>query len=86
MIIADNMIIDVKAAEYVDAYKLRLVFSDGNERIVDFEPFLQTAQNPTVWKYRELDYFKNFTVAYGDLFWNAYELCFPIADLYEGRL
>ena len=22
----------------------------------------------------------------GDLFWDDYDLCFPIADLYEGRI
>jgi len=36
------MIIDIKTAEYVDEYKLRIMFSDDNERIVDFEPFLHS--------------------------------------------
>jgi hypothetical protein len=27
-----------------------------------------------------------FTLRDGDLDWNDYELCFPIADIYEGHL
>ena len=73
-------------AEYVEAYKLRLQFSYGQERMVDFEPFLRNSLNPLIRKYLDLDEFKKFTVQYGDLMWNDYDLCFPIADLYEGRV
>ena len=84
--LTENVIMDVKTAEYVEEYKLRLMFSDDEERIVDFAPFLHNAPNPMIQKYLEIDNFKNFTVAYGDLFWNDYDLCFPIANLYEGQL
>ena len=30
--------------------------------------------------------FYQFIVADGDLLWHDYDLCFPIIDLYEGRL
>ena len=86
MILAENAVIEVEKVAYVDGYKLRVKFSDGNERIVDFGPFLENALNPLIRKYLDLDKFKNFTVEYGDLFWNDYDLCFPIADLYEGRI
>ena len=82
----ENAVISIKTAEYIEGYKLRLVFSDNTERTVDFEPFLRNALNPMVQKYLQLDTFKDFTVAYGDMFWNDYDLCFPIADLYEGRI
>jgi len=58
----------------------------NKERIVDFGPFLQKSLNPMIRKYLKLDNFKNFTVEYGDLFWHDYDLCFPIADLYDGRI
>ena len=86
MVLAEDAVIDIKTAVYIEGYKLRLLFSDNKERVVDFAPFLHDARNPAVWKYRQLNDFKNFTVAYGDLFWNDYDLCFPIADLYEGQL
>ena len=37
-------------------------------------------------KYLNPDEFKKFTIEYGDLTWNDYDLCFPIADLYEGKI
>ena len=86
MILAEDMVIEVEEVEYVDGYKVHIKFSDGKERAVDFEPFLANTLNPLIRKYLDLDEFRNFTVEYGDLFWNDYDLCFPIADLYEGRI
>jgi hypothetical protein len=77
-------VIDVEEAEYIEGYKLRLLFSDHTERVVDFEPFLRNSLNPLIRKYLNLDDFKQFSVEHGDLFWNDYDLCFPIADLYRG--
>ncbi|MBU0511528.1 MAG: DUF2442 domain-containing protein [Chloroflexi bacterium] len=84
--LAENAVIDISKAEYIDGYKLRLMFNNNNERIIDFGTFLHNSLNPMIRKYLQLDNFKNFTVEYGDLFWNDYDLCFPIADLYEGRI
>ncbi len=84
--LAENAIINIKLVEYVEGYKLRILFSDDEERIVDFGPFLQKSQNPMIRKYLNHENFKEFTVEYGDLFWNDYDLCFPIADLYEDRI
>lgn len=86
MKLAENAVIDIEMAEYVHGYKLRLKFSNNEECIVDFGHFLNNALNPMIRKYLKPDNFKNFAVEYGDLFWNDYDLCFPIADLYEGRI
>ncbi|MCP4358697.1 MAG: DUF2442 domain-containing protein [Chloroflexi bacterium] len=86
MMLAENAVVDIKTAEYIEGYKLRLVFNNNKERIVDFGPFLQKTLNPMIRKYLKLDDFKNFTVEYGDLFWHDYDLCFPIVDLYDGRI
>lgn len=37
-------------------------------------------------KYMDKDKFKDFTIEYGDIVWNDYELCFPIWDLHEGKI
>ena len=84
MILSDGAIVEITSAEYVADYKLRLRFSDGKERLVDFEPFLRDSLNPMIRVYLDLEKFKHFTVEYGDLHWNDYDLCFSIADLYEG--
>ncbi len=86
MRLAEGMEIAIEAAEYVEGYKLNLWFSDGTERIVDLEDFLSKSSNPMIKKYLDKEEFKGFTIEYGDLFWNDYDLCFPIADLYEGSI
>jgi hypothetical protein len=86
MILAEDAIVDVISASYVVRYELHLIFSDGNERIVDFEPFLISSLNPLIRRYLDLEQFKNFTVENGNLHWNDYDLCFPVADLYEGQI
>lgn len=86
MRLAEGAIIDIEEAKYIVGYKLQLLFSDGKASIVDFEPFLRNSLNPLIKKYLAFDQFLNFSVEYGDLFWNDYDLCFPIVDLYEGRI
>ncbi len=82
----EDAIVDVIEAEYLEGYKLRISFSDGMTQTVDFEPFLRSSLNPLIRKYLDPDLFRQFTVEYGDLLWNDYDLCFPVADLYENRL
>lgn len=73
-------------AEYVKGYKIKLVFSDGKERTINFEPFLKQAANPMTRKFLDINKFKKFKIEYGDLIWNDYEMCFPIIDLYEDNI
>jgi len=86
MILSENSIVDIKKAEYLGGYRLRLLFTDNMERMIDFAPFLSSSANPMIKKYLNPDEFKKFTIEYGDLTWNDYDLCFPVADLYEGRI
>ncbi len=37
-------------------------------------------------KYLDKALFQKFTIEYGDIIWNDYELCFPIWDLHEGNI
>jgi hypothetical protein len=79
------MVISIEHAEYISEYCIKLVFFDGTNRIIDFEPFLKSARNPMTKKYLNVELFKSFKIEYGDLVWNDYELCFPIWDLHEGK-
>lgn len=79
-------IIEIKSANYLKDYQLRLLFNDGKSRIVDFEIFLKSSLNPMIRKYLKKSNFQNFSIKYGDLVWGDYEMCFPIWDLYEGKL
>ena len=79
-------VIDLKEAQYRQGYQLRLQFSDGTERLIDFEPFLRKSQHPQIQSYLNPDRFKQFQIVDGNLDWNDFELCFPLIDLYEGKV
>ncbi|OFX60628.1 MAG: hypothetical protein A2046_05005 [Bacteroidetes bacterium GWA2_30_7] len=80
------MVISIKSAKYVDSYKIKFQFSDGIEKIIDFSYFLNNAKNPMIKKYLDKQLFKNYSIEYGDIIWNDYEMCFPIWDLHEGKI
>ena len=80
------MVIKIKNAQYQGDYKIKLNFSDGKKITVDFTNFLKSARNPMTTKYRDFNKFKTFEIVYGDLIWNDYEMCFPIWDLYKGKI
>lgn len=80
------MVISIIKADYTGDYKIRFLFSDGVERLIDFSGFLNSAKNPMTKKYLDKQLFENFSVDYGDIIWNDYEMCFPIWDLHEGHI
>jgi len=86
VILAEGAIVDIVQVERVADYKLKLHFSDGFERVIDFEPFLRESRNPMIRAYLDPKQFANFRLEHGDLLWDDYGLCFPIADLYENRI
>lgn len=80
------MVISIEKTEYQGDYRIRFVFSDGTEKIIEFRDFLKNAKNPMTSKYLDENLFQSFTIGYGDIVWNDYEMCFPIWDLYEGEI
>ena len=86
MSLPENEAIFVERAEPAGELQINLSFSDGTQRVIDFGPFLSRSRNPLIRAYLEPSLFAQFSVKDGDLVWGDYDLCFPIADLYEGRL
>ncbi|MCP4154183.1 MAG: DUF2442 domain-containing protein [bacterium] len=80
------MVLTIIKAEYISGYAIKLVFSDGTVKNIDFEDFLQRSKNPMTRKFLDRNEFKSFKIEYGDLVWSDYELCFPIIDLYEDNI
>lgn len=80
------MVISITSAVYIQDYQIKFSFSDGIERIIDFREFLMNARNPMTTKYLDKKLFRNYTIEYGDIIWNDYEMCFPIWDLHEGKI
>ena len=79
-------LIEIKTAKYIGDFAIRLLFSDGFNRLVDFKPFLETSLHPSIRKYLDESKFSQFLIVDGNLNWNNYDLIFPIDDLYQGRL
>jgi len=76
----------IETAKYLSDYAIRIKFSDGNERLVDFKPFLSKSLHPSIKKYLDEDRFSNFSLTDGNLNWNDYDLIFPLSDLYNGQI
>ena len=73
-------------AKYLSDYAIRIRFSDGKEKLVDFKPFLSKSLHPSIKKYLDENMFSNFSLTDGNLNWNDYDLIFPISDLYTGQI
>jgi hypothetical protein len=76
----------IDSAKYLSDYAIRIKFNDGNEKLVDFKPFLSRSLHPSIKKYLDENKFSNFSLTDGNLNWNDYDLIFPISDLYKGKL
>lgn len=71
----------VKQAEYVKDYKIKILFSDGITKIVDFKPFLKSTRKLII-PLIDLEYFKSFFVDEITICWpNDLDFCPEV--LYE---
>ncbi|MDL1979024.1 MAG: DUF2442 domain-containing protein [Deltaproteobacteria bacterium] len=84
--ISKDQIIRIEKAKYLGGHNLRLSFNDGTEQTIDFGPFLSSSLNPLIRKYLSREEFMKYELNEGDLEWNDYDLCFPVADLYENNI
>ncbi len=78
-----NATINVVSATPAGEYSLKIAFDDSTVQTVDFGPFLTRSRHPAVRAYLEPDRFAAFHIAYGELVWGDYDLCFPVIDLYR---
>ena len=86
MKLKEGVSVDVVDALWVSGYILRISFSDGFSHPVDFEPFLSASMQPEIRAYLDVDRFKAFSISFGNLIWDDYTMCFPLADLYSGSV
>jgi hypothetical protein len=76
----------IKSERYVGDFVIRILFSDGVSKLVDFKPFLESSMHPSIRKYLDESRFKEYQIIDGNLNWNDYDMIFPIEDLYQGRI
>jgi Protein of unknown function (DUF2442) len=67
-------------------FKLKLHFNNGAKKTIDFSLFLNQSQHPSIRAFLQPAKFQSFRIEHGDLVWGDWDLCFPIADLYSGRI
>jgi hypothetical protein len=79
-------LIEIKSAEYRGDFVIKVYFTDGTDRLVDFKTFLMASLHPSIRKYLNEVQFRQFNIVDGNLNWNDYDLIFPIDDLYNGKL
>jgi hypothetical protein len=70
--------IEIKSAQYIGDYAIRILFSDGFNILVDFRPFLKSSLHPSIRKYLNEAKFKDFQLVDGNLNCNYYDFIFQI--------
>ena len=81
-----TQVLAVAAAEVVAPHTLRIAFTTGEQRTVDFGPFLRRATHPSIQAYLEKEKFCQFAIVNGNVNWNDYDLIFPLAALHDGAI
>ncbi len=84
--IKPSAILLIERAKYLSEFKIKLGFSNGKSKIVNYKYFLHENAHPSLKKYLKISEFKKFKVLNGNLNWNNYEMVFPIEQLYKGKV
>jgi hypothetical protein len=79
-------LIEIRSANYIGDFAIRIFFNDGFNRLVDFKPFLESSLHPSIRKYLDETLFVQFEIIDGNLNWNDYDMIFPVGDLHEGKI
>ena len=78
-------VLKVVSAEYIGGLSLKLTFSDGFVRILDFSEYLSSHPHPQHDLYQNPDKFREFYLDCGNLVWGKdWDMIFPVEDLYTG--
>lgn len=83
---AEQSNLSVVEAHYIGDFAIRLTFTDGYMKLVDFKPFLEQAKHPSIKRYLNENQFKKFQIKDGNLDWNDFEMSFPVIDLYQNAI
>ena len=87
MIDMENSRLNVTRAEYAGKLCLRIYFSDGTSKTVDFAPFILKHPHPQYNRYLDPRYFKKYSIEYGNVVWGKnWDMVFPVEQLYSGMV
>ena len=71
------------SVNYLNDYKLEIIFSNSEKRICDFEFFLKNSKNKSISKYLNIQLFKKVIVDTGFLSWNDGEMEISASSAYS---
>ena len=75
----------IVSAEYMGGLSLRLTFSDGFVRILDFTEYMLAHSHPQHDPYLNPNRFREYYIDGGNLVWGEdWDMIFPVEDLYTG--
>ena len=79
-------ILTVVKAQHVIGYKVLIQFSNGKQRIIDFEPLFKKFVKGAYSKWSSAVNFKKFVVERGNISWGKNEdIIFPVSFLYSSK-
>ncbi len=79
-------VVKIIDAVYTGNFCIKIQFSDGTEKNVNFNAFLEKQNHPALKKYLDEKIFAGFRIQNGNLNWNDFDLIFPLSELYEGEI
>ncbi len=74
----------IKSAEYIEDYKIKVIFEDYTERLLDIKPFLLKSQHPGIRQFLDINKFKKFSVKFGSLSWEGNQFDLGHEGIYNG--
>lgn len=84
--IEEEETLSITKAAYIGAYQILVSFSNGRQRIINFEPILKKHLKGEFKKYLTPSNFKKFFVENGNIYWGKNEdVIFPVTYLYNSR-
>jgi hypothetical protein len=73
----------ILTVKYLSGYKLKVLFSNAEKCIADFESFLISSNNPYINKFLDMSKFKSVEVDTGFLSWNDGEMEISALSVYN---
>jgi len=78
--------LSIVKADYVNGFKVLILFSNRKQKIIDFYPLLAKTLKGYYTKYLLPANFKKFTVSNGNISWGNNEVViFPVSFLYNSK-
>jgi hypothetical protein len=77
--------LEILSVAYHQDLQLRVFISDGTSKIIDLGPFILSSNHPLIYKYAEVELFKQVKLDLGVLSWGDGEMDFSPWSIIDGK-